>query len=92
MLRPQGAGGGIGGQPATGHLPTLVTTDGDVDMHEPHNLDIVPHLHDVDAMDKLFPVLEAPPAGVNIEDSEPVEGEQKRSIRKCSARGGAARS
>jgi hypothetical protein len=50
-----------------------VATDGDIDMQEPHNLDILPHLHDADAMDQLFRVLEAPPAGVNIEDLEPAE-------------------
>ena len=99
LLRPQDSGGGVGGQPATGHLPTFVTTDGDIDMQEPHNLDILPHLHDADAMDKLFPVLEAPPAGVNIEDwetAEPMHGawgdEQEKSIGRCTARGGAARS
>ena len=58
----------------------MVTTDGDVDMQEPHRLGF-------DAMDKLFPVLEAPPADVNIEHWEPVEGEQKRSTGKCSVHG-----
>ena len=76
LLRPQDSGGGVGGQPATGHLPTFVTTDGDIDMQEPHNLDALPHLHDFDAMGKLVSVLEAPPAGVDIEDWEPVESVQ----------------
>ena len=69
-----------------------MTIDGDVDMQEPRYLDILPHLHDVDAMDQLLPVLEAPPAGANIEDWEPVEGQRERSTGKCSAHGGAARS
>ena len=67
--------------------PTFVTTDGGVDMQESHNLDILPHLHDVDSMDKSFPMLEAPPAGVNIEDWEPDEGERERSTGKCSSHG-----
>ena len=36
--------GGVDGQPATWHLPTFVTTDSDIDMQEPHNLDILLHI------------------------------------------------
>ena len=64
-----------------------MTVAGDVDMQVPHNLDVLPHLHDADAIDKLLPVLEAPPAGVNIEDWDPVEGERERLTGKCSSHG-----
>ena len=65
LLRPQGGGGGSGGPPATAYLPTFVTEE---DQEPRHDADILPHLHSKSEMNRLFRVLGAPPAGVNVED------------------------
>ena len=50
-----------------------MTAGGEVDIREAHKLDALPQFHDTDVVDRMLPVLEAPPAGVNIEDWEPIE-------------------
>ena len=57
--------GGTGGPPATAYLPTFVAED---DQEPKHDADILPHLHSKSEMNRLFRVLSAPPAGVNVED------------------------
>ena len=68
LLRPQGGGGGPGGPPATAYLPTFITED--YDQEPKHDADTLPHLHSKSEMNRLFKVLSAPPAGVNVEDWE----------------------
>ena len=63
LLRPQATGGGKGGRPATAHLPTFSAEEG-----EAHDMNVLPHLHSDEDMAKLFPILDAPPAAVNVED------------------------
>ena len=70
LLRPQGCGGGSGGPPATAYLPTFVTEE---DQEERHDFCKLPHMHSKSEMDRLFRVLGAPPAGVDIEDREAKE-------------------
>ena len=69
LLRPKESGGGQGGPPSAGYLPTFSTEADDPFAHiEAHNPDILPHHHDEQEMKRLFPILEAPPAAVNVED------------------------
>ena len=69
LLRPQGSRGGTGGQPATGHPPTFVTAEGEVDMQEAYNPESLPHLYEQQEMDGLRPILDAPLAGRRCADS-----------------------
>ena len=72
LLRPQGPGGGKGGQPLTGHLPTFaVTHDGEEDHREPHDPSVFPHLYGEKERDRLFPVIHAPPRRANDDDWNP---------------------
>ena len=68
MLRPQDSGGGEDGQPAAGYLPTFVVRDA-----EAHSPDMLPHLYPDADIEKLFPRLDAPPPGDNVEDWEPID-------------------
>ena len=85
QLRPRESSGGHGGRPTTGHpptftvLPIFVTADGTVDNQEAHDLNVLPHMYAQDEMDRLFPVLDAPPPGPNIEDWQPPCGNEAES-------------
>ena len=48
-------------------------SDGTIDHQQPHDINILPHFHSRDEMDKLFPVLHAPPPMENAEDWQPGE-------------------
>ena len=63
-----GPSGGKGGQPLTGHLPTLVTAEGKIDMQEAHDPEVLPHMYEQQGMDRLFPILDAPLPRPNFED------------------------
>ena len=68
LLHPLGSSGGTGSQPATGHLPTLITLQAEVDVQEAHDLEILPHLYEQRAMDRIFPSLDAPLAGPSVDN------------------------
>ena len=71
LLRPKESGGGQGGPPSAGCLPTFSTDCDDCDPFadiEAHNPELLPHHHDELEVKRLFPILEAPPAAVNVED------------------------
>ena len=80
LLRPQGVGGGPGGQPATAHLPTFVTEE---EHEEAHDIEQLPHMYERSEMDRLFKVLGAPPAGVNVEDWREIEDQDLGEMRGC---------
>ena len=72
LLRPQGSVGGKGGQPPSGHLPAfIVAPDGEEDHQEPHDLNVLPHLHGRKELERLFPIIHAPPRGPNDDDWSP---------------------
>ena len=48
-----GPGGGKGGQLITGHLPTFVTAEGEIDMQEAHDPEVLPHTYEQQEMDRL---------------------------------------
>ena len=68
LLRPKGTGRGQGGPPSTGYLPTFSTDCDPFADIEAHNPELLPHHHDEQEMKSLFPILEALPAAVNVED------------------------
>ena len=68
LLRPQESGGSKGGQTATSHLPAFVQEKYEGEIHD---VSMLPHLHSEEDMRRLFRVLEAPPAAINVEDWEP---------------------
>ena len=92
LLRPKDPSGGKGGQPSAGYLPTFgvsaaavfTTDEGEVDHQIPHDVNILPHLHSLEEMNKLFPILSAPEPAPNNDDwehesmGEAADGETQR--------------
>jgi hypothetical protein len=68
LLRPAEFTEGEGGQPSGGHLPAFEMREA-----EAHNIDVLPHLHCEDDLERLFPLLRASPLGENVEDWQPSE-------------------
>ena len=68
LLRPQSPGGGEGGQPPAAHLPTFNFVE-----RAAHDINILPHMHSDDDIELLFPIIDAPAEGENVNDWEPVE-------------------
>ena len=66
MLRPQDVTGDEGGQSPETYLPTFEVRDA-----EKHDLDTLTHMHGPDDVDRLFPILHAPPPADNVEDWVP---------------------
>ena len=66
LLRPQTSTGGEGGQPSSGYLPAFGVREA-----EAHDIAVLPHMHGLRELARLFPILEAPPPGDNVEDWEP---------------------
>ena len=73
-MRPKESGGGQGGPPSAGYLPTFSTESDPFTDIEAHDLEMLPHFHSEQEMKRLFPILKAPPAAVNVEDW--LEGEE----------------
>jgi hypothetical protein len=93
LLRPKEPAKGEGGQPAAGHLPTFIAAaptftmaNGEIDDQEPHDLNVLPHLHSRAEMDRLFPTIDAPPKGENIDDWEPEDHVETSSASSTGAR------
>ena len=63
LLRPAEFTEGEGGQPSGGHLPAFEMPEA-----EAHNIDLLPHLHAEDDLERFFPLLRASPAGENVEE------------------------
>ena len=78
LLRPKDSSGDKGGQSAAGYLPTFmvapaavfITDEGEEDDQIPHDMNILPHLHNTEDMKRLFPILSAPEPAPNNEDWE----------------------
>ena len=70
MLRAQDMTGDQGGQSPEAYLPTFEVRDA-----ERHNIDMLPHLHGADDVERFFPVLQAPPVADNVEDWEPKDND-----------------
>ena len=94
LLRPKESDGGNGGPPSSGHLPTFGVGDDLEDQQVGHDPNTLPHLHSLQEMRRLFPVLGAPPVGVSVDDWEPetdemqeVRGREPRSTKEVSSRG-----
>ena len=62
LLRPHDHADREGGHPIDDPLPTFAI--------EPHNPDLLPHLHDVTDIEKLFPSIAAAPEPANSNDYE----------------------
>ena len=80
LLRPQSPGGGEGGQPPAAHLPTFNVVE-----RAAHDINILPHMHSDDDIELLFPIIDAPVEGENVNDWEPVE-ELKIEVRSAGRR------
>ena len=70
LLRPQDSAEGQSGRPSGGHLPALEIA---CEEAEAHDIEIITHMYSEDEVDRLFPLLEAPPPAPNVEDWEPTE-------------------
>ena len=64
LLRPHDVGGREGGHTADEVLPTFVVKN----EPPPHDLNLLPHLHPIDEINRLFPTIEAAEAQGNAED------------------------
>ena len=88
LLRPKDPSGGKGGQPTAGYLPTFTmrqaavhtNDEGEEDHQVPHDMNLLPHLHKPEDMEKLFPRLSAPEPTPNNEDwdHEDMGGRRRR--------------
>ena len=65
LLRPLDFAKGQGGQPPGGHLPAFEV---ECEEFEAHDIKVLPHMCSEDEVDWLFPQLEAPGPGPNVED------------------------
>ena len=64
LLRPHGNDDREGGHPVDDPLPTFLAT-----MEcEPHDPDLLPHLHSADDILRLFPTIDAAPGPLNDND------------------------
>ena len=75
LLRSLDSGEGQGGQPSGGHLPAFEVACEEV---EAHDIEVLPHMYSEYELERLFPRLEAPAPGPNVEDLEPSAEEQMR--------------
>ena len=75
LVRPLESTEGQSCQPSGGHLAGFEVECEEVEVHDP---DILPHPCSEDEVERLFPRLEAPAPGPNVEDWKPSGEEQAR--------------
>ena len=74
LLRPHGHNGREGGRSTDDPLPTFVA---EIE-REPHDINVLPHMHSPELINKLFPTIDAASEGINVEDFVPEGGEGGR--------------